>query len=73
MTSKRLILILLFSAGLAVSAPAETGVAWPQWGGPDRDFAVPARELSRNWGENGPPVLWSRPLGGGFARQGDVP
>ena len=40
---------------------------WPQWGGPDRDFTVEARELSRNWGEDGPPRLWTRPLGGGFS------
>jgi len=40
---------------------------WPQWGGPNRDFAMDARELSRNWGEDGPREIWSRSLGGGFA------
>ena len=45
----------------------QAGDDWPQWGGPDRDFTVEARELSRNWGEHGPPELWTRPLGGGFS------
>ena len=40
---------------------------WPQWGGPDRNFTVEGRQLSRSWGEDGPPQLWTRPLGGGFS------
>ena len=40
---------------------------WPQWGGPDRDFTLDARALSRNWGDDGPPEIWTRPLGGGFS------
>jgi hypothetical protein len=47
------------------SAKAQEG--WPQWGGPGRDFSVEARSVSRSWGEGGPPELWARPLGGGFA------
>ena len=52
---------------LLAIGPANAGDDWPQWGGPDRDFTVEARELSRNWGEDGPPVAWERPLGAGFA------
>ena len=46
---------------------AGAGEAWPQWGGVNRDFTVPARELARDWGEDGPRELWSRDLGGGFS------
>ncbi len=46
---------------------AAAGEGWPQWGGPGRDFTVAARELSREWDENGPRRLWDRPLGNGFA------
>ena len=45
----------------------EAGEVWPQWGGPNRDFTVDGRELSQSWGEDGPRMLWSRSLGGGFA------
>ena len=48
-------------------AAANAGDTWPQWGGVNRDFTVEARTLSRDWGEDGPPEVWSRPLGGGFA------
>ena len=41
--------------------------AWPQWGGPDRDFRAPAAELATSWAESGPPTLWSRPLGEGYS------
>jgi outer membrane protein assembly factor BamB len=43
------------------------GEEWPQWGGPERDFTVEARDLSRSWGDDGPPTMWERPLGGGFS------
>lgn len=56
------VLIAVLPAGVALA-----GDQWPQWGGPRRDFTVEARELSRSWGEDGPPRLWERPLGGGFA------
>jgi len=61
-----LIAVGLLAVGLTPGA-ADAGDSWPQWGGANRDFTVEARALSRNWGENGPPELWSRPLGGGFA------
>lgn len=59
--------VALLVAIAATAGPALAGEAWPQWGGPDRDFTVPARSLSTDWGEDGPKELWSRPLGGGFA------
>ena len=47
-----------------------TGVAsaqWPQWGGPNRDFMVETTDLADRWPEEGPPKLWHRPLGDGYA------
>ena len=41
--------------------------SWPQWGGPARDFVVPARDLATAWPAQGPPRLWRRPLGDGFS------
>ncbi len=52
---------------IAISMVGVTQADWPQWGGPDRDFTVEARDLSRSWGEDGPPQLWTRPLGSGFS------
>jgi len=55
----------LNKAVLAV-AVASTG-AWPQWGGPNRDFKVEVTGLAGTWPAAGPPVLWRRPLGEGYS------
>lgn len=47
--------------GVLMSVPL--AAQWPQWGGPDRDFNVDARDLAETWPQGGPPVLWRRPLG----------
>jgi len=41
--------------------------SWPRWGGPSGDFHVVAGDLADSWPEGGPPVIWSRPLGGGYS------
>ncbi len=41
--------------------------AWPQWGGPSRNFVVDARELASSWPADGPRRLWQRPLGEGYS------
>ena len=49
---------------------AQEGLAaqeWRQWGGPTRDFMVEASGLADTWSDEGPPVIWSRPLGAGHA------
>jgi outer membrane protein assembly factor BamB len=48
-------------------APGGESAAWRQWGGPTRDFRAPATALDANWPEDGPPRLWSRPLGDGHS------
>lgn len=49
------------------AAAAQDGGSWPQWGGPDRNFIVPSDSLADAWPDDGPPVLWSRPLGLGHS------
>jgi outer membrane protein assembly factor BamB len=41
--------------------------AWTQWGGPTRDFMVPATGLADAWPSTGPKKQWSRPLGEGHS------
>ena len=64
MTRRLTIAAMLTVLSLGVAQAADN---WPQWGGPNRDFTLDARELSRNWGDDGPREIWSRSLGGGFA------
>lgn len=39
---------------------------WPQWRGPSRDGKVVSEGLRGDWSEDGPAILWRRPLGEGF-------
>jgi len=41
--------------------------SWPQFGGPNHDFKVDDPGVAENWPKEGPPVLWSRPLGPGYS------
>jgi outer membrane protein assembly factor BamB len=53
---------------LALVVPAVSGVAaWPQWGGPARNFIAPDVPLATSWPAEGPRTLWRRPLGDGFS------
>ncbi|SRR5579871_227184 len=40
---------------------------WLQWGGPNRDFQLPAGNLKAEWPAAGPRQLWKRPLGDGYS------
>jgi outer membrane protein assembly factor BamB len=42
-------------------------LSWPQWGGPERSFVVPPRELADTWPADGPRRRWERPLGPGYS------
>jgi outer membrane protein assembly factor BamB len=46
---------------------AEPDADWLQWGGPTRDFHVPAKGLAETWPDFGPRQLWKRPLGDGYS------
>ncbi len=64
MSLKQRILIPCLLAGVvATAAAADDAGAWPQWGGPERDFTATAAELAADWGEDGPQQLWRRELG----------
>jgi outer membrane protein assembly factor BamB len=52
---------------LAVLATAGGPAAWPQWGGPSRNFIAPDAPLADSWPAGGPRTLWRRPLGDGFS------
>jgi outer membrane protein assembly factor BamB len=41
--------------------------AWPQWGGPDRNFTVTRGESTKLWKPDALKQRWSRPLGDGFS------
>jgi outer membrane protein assembly factor BamB len=40
---------------------------WPQYLGPDRNGHSPEKALAKSWPKKGPKVLWSQPMGKGFA------
>ena len=61
----RLLLPSLLCA-TSVSSQVPTG-AWPQWGGPTRDFKAPSGKLASAWPAAGPKALWSRDLGDGYS------
>jgi outer membrane protein assembly factor BamB len=62
----RLSLPILFCA--ASASPQSPTAAWPQWGGPTRDFKAPAAtRLAASWPAAGPKALWSRTLGDGYS------
>jgi len=56
-------LLLAISAVNALGASPE----WLQWGGPHRDFKVPAEKISTEWPESGPKKMWSVELGDGYS------
>lgn len=54
-------------AALVTPASAFAEPAWPQWGGPNRNFTAASDRLAATWPEEGPTKLWSRELGDGFS------
>jgi outer membrane protein assembly factor BamB len=58
-------LLALLATLLSAAPPAVP--EWRQWGGPDRSFSVEDPGLAEGWDAEGPRLLWSRPLGDGFA------
>jgi outer membrane protein assembly factor BamB len=57
-------LSLALACVLATPLAAED---WLQWGGPRGDFTVESPDLADSWPEEGPPMLWKRPLGDGYS------
>lgn len=63
MTAALIGLLATAIGGALLSAEA----AWPQWGGPRRNFVAPAVDLATAWPAAGPPRLWERALGDGYS------
>jgi len=72
-STSRAILLVMASVALFTTmrgAPMQAQApraGWPQWGGPTRDFHVDSGTVVRAWPENGPRILWRRPLGEGYS------
>ena len=47
--------------------PATDTEAWPQWGGPNRNFVVGARPLAEAWAPDGPRRRWRKPISAGYS------
>lgn len=61
------ILLLLPALSGARSPGGSPATAWPQWGGPSRNFVVQTPPLVTSWPDGGPRRLWQRSLGDGFS------
>ena len=59
--------LFLLLAGAITIAPSAFAGDWLQWGGPNGDFTVETEGLADRWPDEGPPLLWKRPLGDGFS------
>ena len=66
----------LVCAAVAIFALSAVAADWPQFMGPNRDGASPETGLARTWPAEGPKVLWTLPLGQGYAspsvRDGEI-
>jgi outer membrane protein assembly factor BamB len=61
---RRSVTLTMFVAGLLVML---CGADWPQFLGPTRNAVSPETGLLLQWGEKGPPVLWTKDVGEGFS------
>ena len=60
--------LLSVIGGVVLSASSLLAGDWPQILGPNRDGRAAADEkLADSWPKDGPPVVWQRDVGGGFA------
>jgi outer membrane protein assembly factor BamB len=62
----RLVCPLLAATVLTAASSAQAG-DWPQILGPHRNGKADDERIAANWGKSGPKLLWSRPLGRGYA------
>lgn len=58
--------LVLIALSVALSLDA-SDTAWPQWGGPNRDFRSPATGLLKEWPAEGPKTIWKHELGEGYS------
>lgn len=58
---------LLTAIGLALGLKAAHAADWPQILGPNRNSVAEGKGLAAQWPKEGPPFLWKRNVGQGFA------
>ena len=58
---------MLLSGLASLNLSDQTPPAWPQFGGPFRNFTAPSKGLANAWPNEGPRKVWSRPLGEGYS------
>src|SRR5213595_3986258 len=59
-------LVAALYAGLLVYHPSRAS-DWPQFLGPTRNAVYPGNDLAERWPQEGPPVVWHRPVGHGWS------
>ena len=64
---KRLRLAGLVFAVLAPALASAQRPAWPQFGGPSRNFKLSGTGIAKSWPSGGPKTLWARELGDGYS------
>ncbi|NWF84740.1 MAG: PQQ-binding-like beta-propeller repeat protein [Bryobacteraceae bacterium] len=67
MVSRRILFTCLAGAAVPELKPAARGADWPQFRGPARDGVSRETGLLRQWPASGPKVLWTAPVGQGYA------
>jgi outer membrane protein assembly factor BamB len=61
------LLALAFAALLASLYGYQAASDWPQFLGPTRNGVYAGTDLARSWPASGPPILWRKDIGEGFA------
>jgi outer membrane protein assembly factor BamB len=62
-----LALWLALAPALALAAQAPASSDWPQFLGPTRNGVYGGPALAGSWGPSGPPIVWRKSVGQGFA------
>ena len=59
--------LVAFTLGFSTRLPAEPAPDWPQFLGPQRNGIYFGPPPAKTWPKEGPPVVWQRAVGAGFA------
>lgn len=62
-----IVFVISFAAGWPQLSAEDSSKDWPQYRGPERDGAARNAGILATWPEDGPKVLWKRPIGTGFS------
>ncbi len=63
----RLTIVAVFSTAVLVTSVRGAALDWPQFLGPDRNGVYAGPPLARSWPAQGPPIVWKKQVGAGFA------